>query len=82
MYYGYPWLLGSLLLLPYDFVPEDFDECTGQLLPVKDNDKLFKLLGTQFGGNGTTDFALPNLRPDEPIKGLKYCIATEGASSS
>ncbi|MFY9740175.1 MAG: phage tail protein [Candidatus Cybelea sp.] len=79
--YGYPWLLGSLLLLPYDFVPEDFDDCAGQLLGI-DTSKLFKLLGTQFGGNGTTDFALPDLRDHEPIKGVKYCIATIGAPVS
>ncbi len=79
--YGYPWLLGSLLLLPYSFIPEDFDECAGQLLPIGDG-KLFKLLGTQFGGNGSKDFALPDLSAHEPIKGLKYCIATTGAPPS
>jgi microcystin-dependent protein len=79
--YGYPWLLGSLLLLPYDFIPEDLDDCAGQLVGIE-NDKLFKLLGTQFGGNGTTNFALPDLRAHEPIKDLKYCIATIGASPS
>lgn len=77
--YGYPWLLGSLLLLPYDFTPEDFDECAGQLLPIKE-DALFKLIGTQFGGNGKTDFALPDLRPHFPIAGVKYYIATKGVS--
>lgn len=77
--YGYPWLLGELLLLPYDFVPEDFDKCSGQLVPIGDG-SLFKLLGTQFGGDGTTNFGLPDLRDSEPIAGLKYDIATKGAS--
>ena len=77
--YGYPWLLGELLLLPYDFVPEDFDACDGQLIPIGNGD-LFKLLGTQFGGDGTKDFGLPDLRDREPIAGLKYNIATKGAS--
>lgn len=77
--YGNPWFLGSLLLLPYDFTPEDFDECAGQLLPIGDG-ALFKLLGTQFGGNGKTDFALPDLRAHDQIKGLKYYIATKGVS--
>ncbi len=76
--YGYPWLLGSLLLLPYEFTPADFDECAGQDLPIGDG-KLLKLIGTQFGGNGTTDFALPDLRKSEPIKGVKYYIATQGS---
>jgi len=79
--YGYPWLLGSLLLLPYDFIPQDFDDCDGQLVEIK-QDKLFKLLGTQFGGNGTTNFALPDLRAQEPIKDVKYRIATIGAPPS
>jgi microcystin-dependent protein len=79
--YGYPWLLGSLLLLPYDFVPENFDKCSGELVPIGDGD-LFKLLGTQFGGDGTTTFGLPDLRDRDPIPGLKYCIATKGARAS
>jgi microcystin-dependent protein len=78
---GSLWLLGSLLLLPYDFVPADFDSCDGQLLPIGDGN-LFKLIGTQFGGNGKTDFALPDLRAQDPIKGLRYCIATKGAPPS
>ncbi|MGC1380688.1 MAG: tail fiber protein [Candidatus Baltobacteraceae bacterium] len=79
--YGYPWLLGSLLLLPYDFTPEDFDKCEGQQLPIGDGE-LFKLLGTQFGGDGTTNFGLPDLRAHEPIKGVKYYIATKGSRPS
>jgi len=79
--YGYPWLLGELLLLPYDFVPQDFDKCDGQVIPVGDG-SLFKLLGTQFGGDGKTDFGLPDLRDQEPLPGLKYRIATKGASPS
>lgn len=79
--YGYPWLLGELLLLPYDFVPQDFDKCDGQLIPIGDG-SLFKLLGTQFGGDGKTDFGLPDLREQAPIPGLKYRIATKGESPS
>jgi microcystin-dependent protein len=77
--YGYPWLLGSLVLLPYDFAPEGFDECAGQLLPIGDG-TLFKLLGTQFGGDGKTNFALPDLRKYAPTTGVKYYIATKGES--
>lgn len=77
----YPWLLGSVLLLPYR-APRDFDDCAGQLLPIDNNDELFKLVGTQFGGNGKTDFALPDLRDKAPLAGLKYCIVIEGDSPS
>ncbi len=58
--YGYPWLLGSLLLLPFDFTPDGFDTCDGQLVPIGNGD-LFKPLGTQFEGDGKTDFGLPDL---------------------
>src|SRR5204863_243417 len=42
-------------------------ECNGQLLPINQNQPLFALLGTTFGGNGQTNFALPDLRGQVPI---------------
>jgi microcystin-dependent protein len=72
-------LLGSLLLAPYDFVPEHFQKCAGQLLPIDRNtNQLFALIGNKFGGNGLTEFALPDLKGHEPIEGLSYFIATRG----
>jgi len=41
--------------------------CNGQVLPINQNQALFSLLGTQYGGNGTTNFALPNLQSRSPI---------------
>lgn len=76
-----PWLLGSVLLLAYR-APRDFDDCAGQLLAIDDNHELFKLIGAQFGGDGKSNFALPDLRDKEPLAGLKYCIATKGDSPS
>jgi hypothetical protein len=49
----------------------------GQLLPISTNVTLFSLLGTQYGGNGTTNFALPDLRRSAP-NGLSYSICTAG----
>lgn len=54
--------LGSLLLTPYSFAPRYFAFCNGQLFPIAQNQALFSLLGTMYGGNGTTNFALPDLR--------------------
>ncbi len=71
-------LLGSLLLVPYDFVPNDFQKCAGQILPIAINPALYVLLGAQFGGDGKTTFGLPDMRGKEPIKGLTYLIATRG----
>lgn len=71
------WPLGSLLLLPYQFVPEGFDKCDGQHIPIGDG-QLFRLLGTQFGGNGEKNFGLPDLHADDPIAGISYYISTNG----
>lgn len=71
-------LLGSVLLIPYDFVPVYFDRCNGQLLLINNHLTLFSLLGTRFGGDGTKNFGLPDLRGLEPIEGLTYVIATRG----
>jgi microcystin-dependent protein len=71
-------LLGSLLLVPYDFVLREFAECDGQLMNIDKNLALFSLLYTKFGGNGKSTFALPDIPKDNPIKGLKYVIAVEG----
>lgn len=54
--------VGEVDLFPYNFVPRGYAECNGALLPISTNTALFSLLGTQYGGNGTTNFALPDLR--------------------
>ena len=58
--------LGQIVLFPYSFAPTGWALCQGQLLPIAQNTALFSLLGTQFGGNGTTNFALPNLQGRVP----------------
>jgi microcystin-dependent protein len=59
--------LGELRLMSFDFPPKGWALCNGQLLPINQNQALFALLGTQFGGNGQTNFALPDLRGITPI---------------
>ena len=54
--------LGEIRLLPFNFAPRGWAFCQGQLLPINQNTALFSLLGTTYGGNGTTNFALPDLR--------------------
>jgi microcystin-dependent protein len=54
--------LGSLMLVPYNFAPAGFALCQGQTLPVSQYTALFSLLGTTFGGNGQSNFMLPNLQ--------------------
>ncbi|MGH1519609.1 phage tail protein [Chryseobacterium sp. JK1] len=54
--------LGQIAFVPYNFPPKNWAECNGQLLPIAQNTALFSLLGTTYGGNGTTNFALPDMR--------------------
>ncbi|MDQ1855930.1 phage tail protein [Chryseobacterium sp. WLY505] len=54
--------LGQIAFVPYNFAPKYWAECNGQLLPIAQNQALFSLLGTTYGGNGTTTFALPDMR--------------------
>jgi microcystin-dependent protein len=59
--------LGQLLLVPYNFAPRGFAFCQGQILSISQNTALFSVLGTTYGGNGTTTFALPDLRGRVPM---------------
>jgi microcystin-dependent protein len=54
--------IAEIRVLPYNFPPRGWAFCDGQLLPIAQNTALFSLLGTTYGGNGQTTFALPNLR--------------------
>jgi microcystin-dependent protein len=54
--------LGMIIIVPYNFSPRGWAFCNGQILPIAQNTALFSLLGTTFGGNGQTTFALPDLR--------------------
>jgi microcystin-dependent protein len=54
--------LGQIELFPYTFAPYSWVACQGQLLSIQQYTALFSLLGTNFGGNGTSTFGLPNLQ--------------------
>ena len=56
--------LGEIRVVAFNFIPAGWAACNGASLPINQNQALFALLGTQYGGNGTTTFNLPNL-PDE-----------------
>lgn len=59
--------LGEIKAVPFNFAPQGWALCEGQLLSINQNQALFALLGTTYGGNGTTTFALPDLRGRTPI---------------
>jgi microcystin-dependent protein len=59
--------LSEVRLMSFAFAPRGWAQCNGQLLPINQNQALFSLLGTTFGGDGRTTFALPDLRGRTPI---------------
>jgi microcystin-dependent protein len=59
--------LGELRVVAYTFAPRGWAMCNGQLMAINQNTALFSILGTTYGGNGTTDFALPNFEGRAPI---------------
>ena len=59
--------LGEIRMFGGNFAPTGWAMCNGQLLAISSNAALFSILGTQFGGNGTTTFALPDLRSRVPL---------------
>lgn len=59
--------LSEIRIFSFNFPPKGWAFCNGQLLPINQNQALFALLGTTFGGNGQTTFALPNLQGSAPI---------------
>lgn len=74
-----PAYLGEIRVSPYTFAPQGWAFCEGQLMSVSTNPLLFQLLGTKFGGNGSTTFALPDLRGRIPFGiGAFSEIGTEG----
>ncbi len=70
--------LGMLMLVPYTFAPRGWAEAAGQLLPINQNQALFSLLGTTYGGDGRTTFGLPDLRGLELVCGQRWVIALQG----
>jgi microcystin-dependent protein len=59
--------LGELRVVAYGFAPRGWAMCNGQLLAINQNQALFAILGTTYGGNGQTDFGLPNFQGRAPI---------------
>ena len=59
--------VGEIRIFAGNFAPVGWAECDGQLLPISQNTALFSLLGTQFGGDGKSNFALPDLQDSVPV---------------
>jgi microcystin-dependent protein len=59
--------IGEMMMVPYTFAPRDWSFCNGQTLQISNNQALYSLIGTQFGGDGRTTFDLPDLRGRVPM---------------
>jgi len=59
--------IGEIKMVGFNFAPRGYAQCNGQILSISQNTALFSLLGTTYGGNGQTTFALPDLRSRVPL---------------
>ncbi len=75
--------LSEIRIMSFNFAPKGWAMCNGQLLPINQNQALFSLLGTTFGGDGRVNFALPDLRSRVPIHvGSGHTLGERGGEQS
>src|ERR1700753_3131897 len=75
--------MAEMRIISFNFAPKGWALCNGQFLPINQNQALFALLGTTYGGNGQTTFALPNLRGSVPIhEGSGHTLGEKAGSTA
>jgi microcystin-dependent protein len=75
--------LAEIRIVSFNFAPKGWAFCDGQTLPINQNQALFALLGTTYGGNGTTTFALPNLQGRVPFHfGQGFSLGQTGGEAT
>jgi microcystin-dependent protein len=75
--------LSEIRIMSFNFAPKGWALCNGQLLPINQNQALFSLLGTTYGGDGRTTFALPDLRDRAPIHvGAGFVLGERGGEQA
>jgi microcystin-dependent protein len=75
--------LSEIRIFSFVFAPKGWALCNGQLLPINQNQALFSLLGTTYGGDGQVNFALPDLRGDVPIHvGNAHTLGEKGGQQA
>ena len=75
--------LGEIRIVSFDFPPKGWAFCDGQILPVNQNQALYSILGATYGGDGTSTFALPDLRGRTPIHlGTGYTLGQRGGEEA
>jgi microcystin-dependent protein len=76
--------LGEIRMFSFNFPPRGWATCNGALLPINQNQALFSLLGTMYGGDGRTTFALPDLRDRAPmhLNGVNHLLGQAGGEAA
>jgi microcystin-dependent protein len=75
--------LSEIRIMSFNFAPKGWALCNGQLLPINQNQALFSLLGTTYGGDGRVNFALPDLRARAPIHmGNSFTLGQRGGEDT
>lgn len=75
--------MSEIRIMSFNFAPKGWALCNGQLLPINQNQALFSLLGTTYGGNGQTNFALPDFRGNVPIhEGNGFILGQKGGEQA
>ena len=75
--------LSELRIMSFNFPPKGWAFCNGQLLPINQNQALFSLLGTTYGGDGRVNFALPDLRGQVPVHfGQSFVLGQKGGEQT
>jgi microcystin-dependent protein len=75
--------LAEIRIVGFNFAPRGWAFCDGQILPINQNQSLYSLLGTTYGGDGRTSFALPDLRSRTPFhKGDGYTLGQKGGAET
>lgn len=75
--------IGEIKLISFNFPPKGWAFCNGQLLAINQNQALFSILGTNFGGDGRVNFGLPNFQGRMPIhQGQSYVVGQQGGEPS
>jgi microcystin-dependent protein len=75
--------IGEIRIAAFNIAPTDWALCNGQLLPINQNQALFSILGTTYGGDGRTNFALPNLQGRVPLhQGNSYVLGQSGGEAT
>lgn len=75
--------LGEIKIISWNYAPKGWAFCSGQFLPINQNQALFSILGTTYGGNGQTTFALPDFRGRVPIyQGQGFVLGQKGGQET